>query len=106
VVADPAGVAEPRQGDAVADRDLGHRRAGLGDDPDALVAGHERRRRLDRPVAVGGVDLSVAEAGGLDLDAHLIGLERDRLDALDGQGLVEGVDDGRPVRADGGLGRL
>ena len=71
VVARAAGVAEPRHRDPIADRHLGHARAELDDDADALVTGHERRRRLDRPVAVRGVDVGVAQAGGLDLDADL-----------------------------------
>ena len=45
--------------------------ADLLDDPDALVTGDERRGRLDRPVAVGGVDVGVAQACGLDLDQDL-----------------------------------
>ena len=40
-------------------------------DPDALVSRHERRRRLDRPVAVRGVDVGVAESGRLDVDDDL-----------------------------------
>ena len=38
VVADAARIAEPRHRDAVAERDLGHARAELDDDADALVA--------------------------------------------------------------------
>ena len=52
------------RGDAGADR---------LDDADALVAGDERRRRLDRPVAVGGVDVGVAQAARLDADQDLAG---------------------------------
>ena len=43
------------------------------DDADALVPGHERQRRLDRPVAVRGVDVGVAQPGGLDADEDLPG---------------------------------
>src|SRR4029079_18272845 len=64
VVARAAGVAEPRHGDALAEGDLGHPRAELLDDADALVAGHERRRRLHGPVAGGCMDVGVAGAGG------------------------------------------
>ena len=78
VVAGAAGVAEPRHRDAVAERDLGDAGAELDDDADALVAGDERRRRLDRPVAVGGVDVGVAQARRLDLDADLPGGEVQR----------------------------
>ena len=63
------------------------------DDPDSLVAGDERRMRLDRPVPVGGVDVGVAQPAGLDLDHHLpwSGLWFGHL--LDAQGLIEGVHD-------------
>jgi len=61
VIAGAACVAQPGHRHAVADRDLGHTRAEVLDDADPLVAGDERRRRLDRPVAVGGVDVGVAE---------------------------------------------
>ena len=55
-------VAEPGHRDAVAERDLGHPRAELDDDSDTLVTGDERRRGLDRPVAVSGVDVGMAQA--------------------------------------------
>jgi hypothetical protein len=58
-----AGETEPRDGDPVALTDL---LAGAGperlDDPDALVARDQRQVGLDRPVAVRGVDVGVAEA--------------------------------------------
>ena len=62
VLADAAGVAEPRHRDAVAREDLGDSRANGLDDADALVPGREGRDRLDRPVAVGGVDVRVTQA--------------------------------------------
>jgi len=43
-----------------------HARAERGDLAHALVAGDERRGRLDRPVAVGGVQVGVADAAGVD----------------------------------------
>jgi hypothetical protein len=63
-------------------------RADAFDDADALVAGDERGRRLDRPFAAGGVDVRMAEAAGFDLDQHLVGaglrhgaiLDRKRVD--------------------------
>jgi hypothetical protein len=67
-----AGETEPRDGDPVAHADL---LAGAGserlDDPHALVARDQRQGGLDRPVAVRGVDVGVAEAAGLDPDEHL-----------------------------------
>ena len=105
VVADAAGVAEPRHRDAVAEGDLGHARAELDDDADALVAGDERRRGLHGPVAVGGVDVGVAEPGRLDPDAHLTELEAEDRHLLDGQRLAEGVHDGGAVGAGGVIGR-
>ena len=64
------------------------------DDADALVAGDERRRRLDRPLAAGGVDVGVAEPAGLDADEHLLrSRDRDR-EVLDLERTVEATDDG------------
>src|SRR6478735_5951597 len=53
------------------------------DDADALVAGDERQRRLDLPVAARGVDVRVTETGGLDADEHLLGPGFGRRDLLD-----------------------
>jgi hypothetical protein len=94
VLAGPAGPPEPRDRDAVADRDAGDVLADLLDDADAFVAGDERRGRLDRPFTAGGVDVGVAEAGGLDPDDDLAAAGRGLGDVLDRQGLVEGLDDG------------
>ena len=55
----PTGSPSLSVGDAGAER---------GDDAGALMAGNERRRRLDRPVAVGGMQIGVADAAGDDLD--------------------------------------
>ena len=52
---------------------LGDRRADLGDDADALVAEHHRRRERDR--AVDHRHVAVAHAGRLDVDPHLVGPE-------------------------------
>ena len=71
VVARAARIPQPGHRDAVADSKLAHTRAQLGDDADALVAGDERRRRLDRPVAMRGVDIGVAQATRLDPHSHL-----------------------------------
>src|ERR1700733_1550512 len=78
VVAAAARVAEPGHRDAVTKADLVSAVADsvlasrkLGDDADPLVAGDERRRGLDRPIAVRSVDVGVAQAARLDLHAHL-----------------------------------
>ena len=46
------------------------------DQPDPLVARHERRRRLDRPVPVRRVDVGVAQPGRLEADEDLAGSRR------------------------------
>src|SRR5512132_1073805 len=106
VVADAAGAAEPWHRDALADRDLRDAGGGLDDDADALVPGYERRRRLDRPVAVRGVDVGVAQARRLYPHAHLPRLQRRRRDLLDRQRAVEVVDDRRLVGSRGRWGRI
>src|SRR5215207_6981292 len=65
VLAGSASVPEPGYRHPVALLDLRDRL------PDALVAGDERELRLDRPVAVGGVDVRVAQARGFYLDNNL-----------------------------------
>src|SRR5512132_3553346 len=61
-------------------------------------AGDEWRRRLDRPVAVGGVDVGVAEPRGLDPDDDLA-LTGDRLgNLLDDERPCEVLDDRGPHR--------
>ena len=64
---------EPRQRNPVADLVRDDAVAELLDDPDALMTGDERCRRFDRPVAAGGVDVGVADAGRLDPDQDLAG---------------------------------
>src|SRR5919206_4282325 len=66
VVAGSARPAEPGDRDAVAELNFGHAGAEALDDPDALVAGNEGQLRLDRPVAVGGVNVGVAKPRSLD----------------------------------------
>src|SRR5512132_347059 len=61
-------------------------------------AGDEWRRRLDRPVAVGGVDVGVAQPRGLDPDDDLA-LTGDRLgNLLDDERPCEVLDDRGPHR--------
>ena len=73
VLAPPARLAEPRHGDPLPDGQVGHALAELLHQADALVAGDERRVRLDRPVSVRGVDVGVAQPRGLHPDADLAG---------------------------------
>jgi hypothetical protein len=67
VLAGAAGIAEPGEGDAHSGLELVNvAGADALDDADSFVAGNERRRRLDRPLAARGVDVGVAETRGLD----------------------------------------
>jgi hypothetical protein len=58
------------------------------------VTRDQRQFRLDRPVAVRGVDVCVAEATGLDPDEHLTVARLRHGDVLDAQRLGEVIDDG------------
>ena len=94
VAAAAASTPEPRNGDPVADRPGGDRGADPLDVPDAFVPGDEGRCRLDRPVALRGVDVRVAEPAGLDADEHLARPRLGGRDVLDLEGGVEISDDG------------
>ena len=95
VAAHAAGVAEPRQRDAHAGLEAVHLAGTQAlDHADALVAGDERRRRLDRPLAARGVDVGVAEPAGLDAHEHLAGAGLGDGQVLDLQRAIEGADDG------------
>ena len=61
-------------------------------DARALVAEHHRRRVRDG--AVDDAEVGVAEAGGLERDAHLAGARGAQLDLLDGDGPIGGTKDG------------
>ena len=99
VVAGATGVAEPWHRHALAERHLGDAGAELAHDADALVAGNEGRCGLDRPVAVGGVDVGVAEPRCLHLHPDLPRLEWRARDILDGEWEVKRADDRGPVLA-------
>ena len=62
------------------------------DDAHAFVTRNERHGRLDRPVAMGGVDVGVAQAAGFHLYKHLARtwLRNDAL--LKGQWTIERCD--------------
>jgi hypothetical protein len=93
VVAVPAGVAEPRDRDPVAELPVGDTLAQRGDHAHALVSRHERRGRLHRPVAVGGVDVGVTQAAGLHPHQHLARTGLGNRTLLDLQGRIESGDD-------------
>jgi hypothetical protein len=64
---------EPRESDGITFtemRDAGTKR---GDEAGAFVSGNEWQRWLDRPVPIGGMQVRMADAAGLDLDEHLTG---------------------------------
>ena len=89
------GIAEPRQRDAHTDLDsVAVARTDALDDPDPLVAWDERRRRLDRPVALGGMDVGVAQPTGLDPDEDLLRARLGHGTVLDDERLVEAANDG------------
>ena len=71
VLALAACVAEPGIGNCVADAEAGDTQAYCVDGADAFMAGHEWRGGLHWPVAVRGVDIRVAQAGGLHLHGDL-----------------------------------
>ena len=63
--------------------------------PDALVSGNERERGLQRPIAVRGVQIGVADAAGLGLDDDLTGARSRNFPLPDDQRLSELLDDRR-----------
>ncbi|MPN14723.1 hypothetical protein SDC9_162050 [bioreactor metagenome] len=90
-----AGRVQPRHADAVAFLDPGNARSHLGDIANAFMAGDERQRRLDRPVAIGGVQIGMANAGGFDLDQNPARRNLGNGHLLDDQRLAVGMNDGR-----------
>lgn len=60
---------------------------------DALVAGNERRCRLDRPIAVGRMDVGMANAARGDADQDLAGTNLGNGDFADFERCAERVDD-------------
>jgi hypothetical protein len=71
IVAVAACFVQPRDSDPVPFLDPLHSLADLYDASDPFMARNERRSRLHGPVAIGGVDVGMADAAGLDLDEHL-----------------------------------
>lgn len=93
VLAAAAGGVQPGDADPVAFLHSGHSAAHRGDVADAFVTGNERQRRLHRPVALGGMQVGVADAGGFDLHQYLPGAGQRNLDFLDPQRRAVGVHD-------------
>jgi hypothetical protein len=80
---------QPRDGHPLAHASLGHAVTDQLDPADTLVPGNERRDRLDRPVAMRGMDVGVAQARGLQVDDHLPGSGRRDGPLLDDEGLTQ-----------------
>ena len=95
VLARAARPAQPGDGHAIALGHPGHPGADGLDQADALVAGDEGRGGLHGPVAVGGVDVRVAEARRLDPDDDLARAGDGDRDLFEDQRALEVVDDGR-----------
>ena len=74
-----------RSVDAVAERD---------DGAVALMAGDERRLRLDGPITLCGMQIGVADAGGFQLDQRFAVAGRWQVEFLDLQRSAEFGDDG------------
>ena len=96
VAALSAGGPQPGDRDPVADGPGGDTGAELLDVADAFVAGGERRYRFDRPVAVCGVNVGVAEPAGLHPHQNLARARLGDGQILNLQGGVEVGHDGGP----------
>lgn len=72
VIAVPAGLTEPSDRHTVTDLHMVDSLSLGLDDSDPLMAGNERRIRLDRPVTSSGVDVGVAQSAGLHPDHDLL----------------------------------
>ncbi|MNF91961.1 hypothetical protein D3C84_745850 [compost metagenome] len=110
VFAVAAGRVQPGNADPVAFLDVGDPGAHGDHVADAFVAGNEGRLGLDRPVALGSVQVGVADAAGGDLHQQLSGTGGGHRDFADLQRFAERGDnsrfhrlghDGGPRGADG-----
>ena len=68
-----------------------HVRAHGGDDSDAFMTGNKRERRLGRPIAVGGMQVGMADAARNHLDQDLALPRGGNGNFLDSQRLAESV---------------
>ena len=94
VLAVATGAVQPGNPHPIAFLDVVDALTHRGDFADAFMAGNKWRIGLDRPVAVGGVQVGVADPGGGDLDQNLAPGGARHLDLLEGQGLTELTNDG------------
>jgi len=90
----PACRVQPGNADAVAFLDMLDAGADRGHVTHPFVAGDEGQGRLDRPVAIGGMQVGVADARGNHLDQHLPGRHFRHGHFLDLQRLSKLEDDG------------
>src|ERR1700722_860483 len=72
-IAVAAGAVQPGDSDAIAFFQVSDAGSESGDDSGAFVSGSEWKGGLDGPIAFGGVQVSVTDAGGDDLDESLAG---------------------------------
>ena len=86
---------EPGHADPIPFLDERHACAEGDNDPDRLMPRDEGRLRLQRPVAIGGVQIGVADAAGLGLDEDLARPGGGDIPFLKFQRLFEGCDDSR-----------
>ena len=99
LLAGPAGVHEAAHTHAVADLPVGDVAADGGDGAGDLVPDGEGEVRL-APLVADGVDVAVADAGGLDVDDHVVrtgvaALDRGDAERLVRAGLLQGLDGDR-----------
>ncbi|MGY4623547.1 hypothetical protein ACVWY3_001303 [Bradyrhizobium sp. USDA 4486] len=94
IFASHARIVQPGDTDGIADPQTLHAGPERGDDAGSLMAGNEGRHRLHRPVAVGGVQVGVADAARFDLDQDLARTGLRHRHILDHQRLAELFDDG------------
>jgi hypothetical protein len=91
ILAPTAGIVQPSDTDRVSLFQSGDPGADRRNDTRTFMTGDKGKRGLDRPIAVGRVEVSVAHAGRDDLDQNLAPSRRRDRHLLDLQGLAECV---------------
>src|SRR4029079_13808944 len=84
---------EPRNCNSLDDLRGRHTGAHSFDDADAFLARNERYRWLHRPIAMGSVDVGVAQAAGLNPYENFTWARFGSGTVLDGEGTIECCDD-------------